>query len=135
MHHVLVPVDTDQNRALTQASFVVDSPLESGDLRVTVTHARKTTGKRLRPIDEIDAVDRVVRVLERENVPVESIGCEIPAAEGILRLIDERDIDQVVMGSHNRSAPAEFIFGSVTKEVFRHTNVPVTVVGRGIEPD
>jgi nucleotide-binding universal stress UspA family protein len=135
MYHVLVPVDTDPNRALTQAACLLDFPAASEELRVTVTHARPATGGKRRPIKEIDAVDRAVRVFERADIPVEAIGCETPIDRGIVSIADDCNVDQIVMDSHNRSIIEEIVFGSVTNAVRRHTALPVTVTGPGVDHD
>lgn len=134
MYHVLVPVDKNPNRALTQAACVVDLPGTPTEIRATVTHAQEPDVNR-RPIEEIDAVDRAVRVFEREEIPVEAVGCETPAHEGILSLAEQRDVDHIVMGSHNPSAVEEFVFGSVAHSVFRHSELPVTITGPGLDSD
>jgi nucleotide-binding universal stress UspA family protein len=133
MYHVLVPVDENVNRALTQTACVASFPAANDHVTVTVTHARESTGKKLRPIREVDAVDRAVNVFEREEIPVEVTPCEKPAADGIVDTAEALDVDHVVMGFRKPSPVKEVLFGSTTKAVFRHTNVPVTVTGPGIE--
>lgn len=135
MYHVLVPVDTDANRALTQAACVTELPGAPEGVRATVTHARKAPGEKRRPVEEVDAVDRTAQVFDREDIPVETVPSEPPAAEGIVATADRLDVDHIVMGSHNRSTAEELLLGSVTKEVIRHTEVPVTVTGPGLEFD
>lgn len=46
----------------------------------------------------------------------------------ILQTIEERDIDQVVMGSHGRDGAARLLLGSVSEMVSRRSPVPVTIV-------
>jgi nucleotide-binding universal stress UspA family protein len=60
-----------------------------------------------------------------------SLVCETDVgkpARTILRFVDEYDVDHVVMGSHGRSGVSRVLLGSVTEEVMRHADVPVTVV-------
>lgn len=132
MYHVLVPVDTNPSRALTQASCVVDFPGPPDEVRATVAHARVPRNGKRRPVDEVDAVDRAVSVFEREGIPVDAVGCETPAGDAIVSLAEARDVDHIVMGSSNPSAAEELLLGSVTKSVFRHTEIPVTVTGPGV---
>lgn len=49
-------------------------------------------------------------------------------ARTILRYVEERDVDHVVVGSHGRSGVSRVVLGSVTEDVMRHAEVPVTVV-------
>lgn len=46
----------------------------------------------------------------------------------ILQTIEDRDIDQVVMGSHGRDGATRLLLGSVAETVSRRSPVPVTVV-------
>jgi len=54
----------------------------------------------------------------------------ISAAPGILEVIEENQIDLVVMGTHGRSALANFFLGSVAEKVVRFSPVPVITVGQ-----
>ncbi len=47
------------------------------------------------------------------------------AAELILELAGERDIDLIVMGTHGRRGPARFFLGSVAERVIRYAGCPV----------
>ncbi|MFC5971743.1 universal stress protein [Halomarina salina] len=50
------------------------------------------------------------------------------AAPTIVEYAEEHDPDVVVMGSHDRSAPARFLLGSVADHVVRRSPVPVLLV-------
>ena len=52
----------------------------------------------------------------------------ISAASGILEAISESGVEMVVMGTHGRSALAQFFLGSVAEKVVRHSTVPVLTV-------
>jgi nucleotide-binding universal stress UspA family protein len=59
-----------------------------------------------------------------------------PAPERILELVEDRDADLVVMGTHGRSGVDRFLLGSTTERVLRRGSVPVPVLaveslGRG----
>jgi nucleotide-binding universal stress UspA family protein len=49
-------------------------------------------------------------------------------APAILKTIDSKDIDLVVMGSHGRKGLEETIFGSVAENVIKKSPVPVLIV-------
>ncbi|MFD1599967.1 universal stress protein [Halobellus rarus] len=50
-------------------------------------------------------------------------------ARTILEYADDRDIDQIVMGSHGRSGIDRAILGSVAETVTRRARIPVTIIG------
>jgi nucleotide-binding universal stress UspA family protein len=50
-----------------------------------------------------------------------------PAAE-IVRLADERGVDQIVMGTHGRGAVGSLFLGSVAQRVVHLSKVPVLLV-------
>ncbi len=50
------------------------------------------------------------------------------AAESIVKVVKEMDIDIVVMGSHSRSGLEKILMGSVTEKVLHHSSVPVLII-------
>ncbi len=49
-------------------------------------------------------------------------------AEHILRILENRGCDLIVMGTHGRTGLRHLLFGSVTEEVVRKAHCPVMVV-------
>ena len=46
----------------------------------------------------------------------------------IIKLIKEKEIDLVVMGTHGQTGVSHFVFGSVAEKVVRKASCPVMVV-------
>ncbi|ELZ32502.1 universal stress protein [Halogeometricum pallidum JCM 14848] len=63
-----------------------------------------------------------------DGVSVTTVVSEGKPAEEILDCADERDVDQIVMGSHGRTGVARVLLGSVAEQVVRRSECPTTVV-------
>jgi nucleotide-binding universal stress UspA family protein len=71
---------------------------------------------------KIEANDPAVRVDH------EVIVAYRPNAEHILRILEERGCDLIVMGTHGRAGLKHLLFGSVTEDVVRWAHCPVMLV-------
>lgn len=49
-------------------------------------------------------------------------------ARAILKYADDHDVDQIVMGSHDRSGIDRALLGSVAETVTRRARIPVTII-------
>jgi nucleotide-binding universal stress UspA family protein len=76
--------------------------------------------------------------LEKVAAPLRAEGlrvtCEVlesgPAAERILEVVEDDDLDLVVLTSHGRSGLSRVLLGSVADTVSRQSRSPVLIVGR-----
>lgn len=59
---------------------------------------------------------------------VELVVQEGPAAEDILRVAEEKNVDLIVMATHGRSGVRRLVLGSVTEKVVRAAACPVLAV-------
>ena len=48
------------------------------------------------------------------------------------KMLQERDIDLIVLGTHGRTGLKKAVFGSTAEEIFRRTAVPVLTIGPGV---
>lgn len=63
------------------------------------------------------------------GIPAEEIVIEADSPhQGILRVVEEREADVIVMGTHGRTGLARAVIGSVADRVVRHSPVPVVLV-------
>jgi nucleotide-binding universal stress UspA family protein len=140
MYQVLVPVDTNEQRALTQAEFVTSLPHAADAVTATVLFVFHGEIEEL-PEDlrqfgsaqRVGAVRRVVEHLEEHDVDVEIRDDSGDSAEDILRTAEEDDVDLIALGGRKRSPAAKAIFGSVSMSVLRNTDRPVVLTGSGAE--
>ena len=133
MYRILLPVDTDPDRARGQAAFVEDLPSSAENIEVIITHALPPDD--VKEPDDADSLEEVETVtlardyLEERGYDVTLAPGRLPPADGILDLADEEAADHIVMGSRKRSPTGKVIFGSVSQQVLLESPVPVTVAG------
>lgn len=78
---------------------------------------------------EAEAVlDAATRVLKERGLTVEGQRRRGNAAEEILDLADERNVDLIVVGSHGWGGIRRFLLGSVSDQVFRSARQSVCIV-------
>ncbi len=83
--------------------------------------------------------DEAVKILKNAKAFFEKQGFRVEKAEwmidepvkGICGFADEREVDQIIIGSHGRQGLAKFLLGSVSEGVFRNAKQPVIVINNG----
>lgn len=140
MKQILVPVD-DSEHSTAALEFAIE---EYPDATITALHvvdpnefiASKSIEGGITGADVQEAHEQhAEKLLEetRESVAGQGVDIETEYTVGevsrsILDVIEERDIDQVVIGSHGRTGTSRVLLGSVAETVTRRSPVPVTVV-------
>ncbi len=123
MYHVLIPVDTDQGRAVAQAEYVASLPTASEDVSATVLTVGDgdfaAVGAAVTAADKLDAA----------GVDTERRSETGGVTRTILDVAAERESDHLVMGGRKRSATATALLGSTVLDVFRSSDLPVTMTG------
>jgi len=158
MHQILVPIDSDSDRALAQVSFVRSLPTSPDQLRIVLAHAVENDNRgpgddpiaalgslfQWQPqqeetnepqVDQKPEPQKISSVLEAAEY-LDEAGYEFsveeishPVEEGIVSLAAELDVDHIVMGGRKRSPAGKVVFGSVTHAVLTGTKKPLTVTG------
>jgi nucleotide-binding universal stress UspA family protein len=135
MYRVLVPIDDDVDRGLTQAGFVADLPCATGEVEATLTHAlhgeEREAPEAMRTPDRVKSVAEARNHLEDAGVDVRVDEISHPPVQGILTLAADIDADLIVLGGRKRSPAGKVLFGSVTQQVLLQSDRPVTVTGGG----
>lgn len=75
-----------------------------------------------------DALDAAGKLLDAAGVAYERCVLHGPVAESIVAQAHQAGCDKIIMGAHGESLLEEILIGSVTQEVIRCTDIPVTVV-------
>lgn len=133
-HRILVPFDGSKPStvALTHALEVHPS---SAITALYVADANDLGGldeaKSKIPEEEADRASEVFEeVRSRGEVYEATVTTDVRAgdpAKTIVEYADEKGIDQIVMGSHDRSGLSRILTGSVAEEVVREASVSVTL--------
>lgn len=134
MYQVLVPIDDNVERGLSQAEFVENLPRANEEVEATLTHVLQTEGSDLpEPMatpSRVRAVREVRDHLQDAGIKPEIREAAVPPADGIRDLADTIDADLIAMGGRKRSPTGKVLFGSVTQSVLLNTNRAVAVTGR-----
>lgn len=133
--HLLYPTDFSENADL--AFSYVEDFVHQGAKHVTLLHVQDKS--RIEPylrdrLEEFNEIDRsrlesMKEALRRKGDPV----IEIELAYGapymeIIKIIRERDISLVVMGSQGRGFVQELFLGSVSHNIARNSEAPVMLI-------
>jgi nucleotide-binding universal stress UspA family protein len=136
MYHVLVPMDADEDRAMTQARYVASLPDAANSVKATVLFIFGADDDvpeemgRMKSITRVASVRHATEYLEDHDIEVDLIDESGDTAEFILREAEDREVDAIVLGGRKRSPAGKAIFGSVTQSVILNTQIPVVVTGK-----
>ena len=137
MHRVLIPVDTNEDRAIAQARYVTSLPdaAESVEAYLLFIFTDDSEDlpkdfKQFKSASRIGSVRRAQEHLEDHDIDVTVLEGSGDVEEGdILARADEYDVDAIVLGGRKRSPVGKAVFGSVTQSVILNTDLPVVVTG------
>jgi len=132
MKHVLLAIDTDDNRSVDEADTVRDL----FDAQNTTAHLLHvfTDNPQGASVRQLGSVRRAAEVLEDAGIDVQyhERSGEPPAS--IMETAAEVDADAICIAGRNRSPAGKALFGSVSQEVILSTDRPVIVCGSVEEP-
>lgn len=138
MFRVLLPVDSDEEKALTAAEVVATLPNAATNVEVTILNVAKKIeatdeGSKVRSeewYDESNFPESALlakKHLENEGIKVELRREHAEPKTAIVEIANEIDADRIVMAGKKRSPSGKVLFGSVTQSVMLNSNIPVTV--------
>lgn len=127
MVQILLALDDEVGQARAQTDAIADIA-GSADVTVYVLHVFNDNPEGA-SVNQIEAVRKAAERLEELGVTVELVEASGQAADEILRVAEEYDVDQICIGGRKRSPTGKALFGSVTQDVILTTNRPVLVCG------
>ncbi|ELY83581.1 universal stress protein [Natrinema altunense] len=140
MYRVLLPVDTNEDRALAQADYVKSLPnaaesVEAYLLFVFTGHSNELPQEfeKFKSASRIGSVRRAQESLEEAGIEVTVLEDSGDTEDDILDEAEAYDVDSIVLGGRKRSPVGKAIFGSTTQGIILGSDRPVVVTGDGGE--
>lgn len=139
MFRVVLPVDSEDDRALRAAEIVNTLPKASESVQVTILNVQENLnvsdeGGSVNSEDWFDENDlpqsaiNVREYLGNEGITVDVRREHADPADAIIDVATEIDADRIIMSGRKRSPTGKVLFGSVTQSVLLDSDIPVTAV-------
>lgn len=130
MYEVLLPIDTDQDRAMGQARAVSDLPAAADEITVTLLHVfdDDDVAESTSPT-QITAGRNVEEWFHDHGIAIETMSTSGDPSAAIIDAASQIGADQIVLGGRKRSPLGSLLFGSVSQAVMLDADVPVTITG------
>lgn len=134
MYQVLVPVDANEDRALTQANYVTSLPNAAEEVAATVLYvfdqdSSSAPAQIPAVATRVASVRAVQKVFDEAGIEYSVQEDSVETVDNILDHAAEDDVDAIVLGGRKRSPAGKALFGSVTQKVILNTDRPVVVTG------
>jgi nucleotide-binding universal stress UspA family protein len=130
MYNVLMPIDSDESRAMGQAEAVLKLPAAADEVTVTLLHVfdDDDVADSTSPT-QITAGRQVQDRLHDHGIVVETMSTSGDPPTAILEAAEAAGADMIVLGGRKRSPLGSLIFGSVSQAVMLDSTIPVTITG------
>lgn len=136
MYHVLVPIDTSEGRALSQARAVSALHRAGDDVEATLLHVFDNRDRaETTSVTQLEVGNRVVDYLSEQGFSVNEESRYGDPASVIVEAADELSADNIILGGRKRSKLGSLIFGSVSQTVTLEADRPVTITGDTVKAD
>jgi|AntRauMinimDraft_3_1070383.scaffolds.fasta_scaffold00235_9 nucleotide-binding universal stress UspA family protein len=145
MYQIVIPIDKDENRAMSAAKFVTELGNESGldadpeNISVSIINVFEKfqaidDGGNVQSEDLYDEdtfPDSVTAA--RDHLVAADIQVDVERRHGdpekeIIKYAESNDPDTIIIAGRKRSPVGKALFGSVTQHIILNTELPVTIV-------
>ncbi|ELY57288.1 UspA domain-containing protein [Natronococcus amylolyticus DSM 10524] len=127
MYRVLVALDTDEHRALAQASTIESLPTAAEKVSATLVHVFQENPEG-ESIPQLKGVRNAADTFDESGVDYEYYETSGDPASEIIAAADELDVDLICLSGRKRTPTGKVLFGSVTQSVIFGTDRPVITV-------
>lgn len=139
MFKVLLPIDSNGQRAELATEAVLDLPCVDTEYRILILNifqqirASDSGGQydSERYYDESDfpeSVEAAVETLDARGIDHSMHRRHGEPAKEIIRFSEETDAQRIIMAGRRRSPTGKALFGSVAQQVLLKSEIPVTIV-------
>ncbi|ACV47106.1 MULTISPECIES: universal stress protein [Halomicrobium] len=130
MYDVLMPIDSDEERAMGQARAISELPAVRDQITVTLLHVfdDESVAENTSPT-QITAGRNVQEWFRDRGITVETMSTSGDPSSEILDAASRIGADQIVLGGRKRSPLGSLLFGSVSQAVMLDSEIPVTITG------
>lgn len=127
MYRVLMALDTDESRALAQASMVESLPAATDEVSAVLTHVFQDNPEG-RSVQQLTGVRHAANALDDRGIDYEYYETSGDPASELIEVADELDADLLCLSGRKRTPTGKVLFGSVTQSVILGTDRPVVTV-------
>ncbi|WP_251343802.1 universal stress protein [Haloplanus halophilus] len=132
MYRVLVPVDRDERRAVSQADYVVRLPDAPESVEATVLYV--VPPERFSRAESVSFADNEAAVAAADRLSAAGVETTRLVADGsvsreVVRTADDVDADELVVGGRKRSGVTRVLLGSTAHDLLVSADRPVTITG------
>ncbi|WP_440770285.1 universal stress protein [Natronorubrum sp. DTA28] len=130
MYRILVGVETDEDRAMAQASMIESLPGANDEITAVLMHVFQDNPEG-RSIPQLDGVRHAAAAFDEYGIDYEYYEASGEPAPELIAVADELDVDMLCLSGRKRSPTGKVVFGSVTQSVILGTDRPVVTVSPG----
>ncbi|ELY40386.1 universal stress protein [Natronorubrum tibetense] len=127
MYRILVGVETDEDRAMAQASMIESLPGASDEVTAILVHVFQDNPEG-RSTPQLDGVRHAAAAFDEHGIDYEYYEASGEPAPELIAAADELDVDMLCLSGRKRSPTGKVVFGSVTQSVILGTDRPVVTV-------